>query len=243
MRFDGKIKHAFANGSIDRRACDVDVVLFVPAVQLDFVWQLYAVNRSVVVVENLLFDASHRRRFLHDEVCLRIEEYLPLYSRRRGHLELQRVSAAHLRVPRKRQRDFVFLKVQQPGVVILRRRFQLHSFRAYQRAELAGGILMPCRLPVVRLYQVLIAGQQFRVVAVRQLGIQRVRPGFPVVARESPFEDQGLNPAERLTAAGSLHVLLHNLARLLLRAGRTHPRSENQNDECNKQTCTHEIQL
>src|SRR5437667_10389710 len=106
LRFDGKIKHALADSSVDRRACDVDVVLVVSAMQLDLVGQPYVIHRLVLVVEDFFLDAAHGCRILHDEVCLRIEEYLPLYSRRRGHLELQRVSSAHYRVYHKCQGDF-----------------------------------------------------------------------------------------------------------------------------------------
>ena len=38
------------------------------------------------------------RRFFHDKVCLRIEEYLPLQTCGGGHFNLQCVLPAHLRM-------------------------------------------------------------------------------------------------------------------------------------------------
>src|SRR5258708_6824392 len=89
-----------------------------------------------------------------------VMSYLSLHASGRGHLELYCISSAHLRVPHKRQRDLALLRIDKPRVVILRCRFHLHSFGTHQRAKLASRILMPGRLPVVRLDQVFFARHQ-----------------------------------------------------------------------------------
>src|SRR6266853_1050745 len=181
LRLDREIKHALDHRPIDRRARNFNVVFVAPPVQLDFMRQLHAIHGAVVVVQDFVLHAADGRRLLCDQVRLRIKKYLPLHAGSCGHFELRGVLPAHLRVSHKGQCDFAFLEVEQPRVVILRRRFQLHSFRTSQRPKLAGRTLMPRRLPAVRFDQVLFAHQQFRVVAVRQLGIQRVRPALPVI--------------------------------------------------------------
>ena len=123
LRLFWKIEDALADGSIDRRACHADVVFVTPPLQLDLVWQLHTRDRSVVVIRDLFVHTTDRRCLLHDQVSLRIEENLPLHPGGCGYLCLQRIPSAYLRVPHKRQRDFAFLRIDQPRVVILRRRF------------------------------------------------------------------------------------------------------------------------
>ncbi len=238
LRLDREIKHALAHRPIDRRARNFNVVFVAPPVQLDFMRQLHAIHGAVVVVQDFFLHAADGRRLLCDQVRLRIKKYLPLHAGSCGYFELQRVLPAHLRVSHKGQCDFAFLEVEQPRVVILRRRFQLHSFRTHQRPKHSGRTLMPRRLPVVRFDQVLFAHQQFRVVAVRQLGIQRVRPALAVIRREGSFERQRLNPGQRLAAPCRLHVLVDDLPRFLGVHGENLS-SQNRCDEDGKKARAH----
>src|SRR2546422_5007436 len=225
LRLDRKIKYALAHRSVNCRERNFDVVFVTPPVQLDLVRQLHAIHGAVIVIKDFFLHAADGRGLLRDQVRLYIKEYLPLHATRRRHFKLQRVPSAHLRVPHQRQRDFVFLEIQQPRVAILRRRFQLHSFRTHQRAKLARRTLVPRRFPVVRLDDILLADQEFRVIPVGQLGIQRVRPALPVIARKRPFDRQRLNPSQRFAAPYRLHILIDYLPRLLA-PGRRNPAEE-----------------
>ena len=143
---------------------------------------------SVVVVKDLFFDTANGRGFLHDQMSLPVEEHMALHTGGASYFKFQGLLAANLRDTHNRQRHFFLLWVDEARVVILGGRFQLHPIRTDQRAELAGGVPVPCGLAVIRLNQVLVAHEQFHVVAVRQFGIEGVGAGLSLAGREGAFQ-------------------------------------------------------
>src|SRR6266850_1468886 len=111
LRLFREVEDAFADCSVDHRARHADFVFLAAPVQFDPVGELHTVDRTVVVVQDFFLDSAHRRSFLHDQMRLWIEEHLPLHAGCRAHLQLQRVFAAHLRVPHERYRHFALLRV------------------------------------------------------------------------------------------------------------------------------------
>src|SRR5208282_3033545 len=98
LRFDGEVEDALAYGAVDGGAGDVDVVDVAAAMQFDFVGHFNAVNRAVVVVVDFFVNAADGGGFLHDEMCLWVEERFAFYARGRGDFELQGVFSADLGV-------------------------------------------------------------------------------------------------------------------------------------------------
>ena len=175
LRFERKIEDALADASVDVCARDVDRVGIGASVQLDLAGDLDAALGPVVAVENLLVDAAHRRRFLHQQVRVRIEEELMLHARSGGQFHLQGVLPAHLRVPDERDSKLVRFQIQQARICDLRLGLHLHGVLAEHRNRIARGVLSPSRLAVVGLDDALAADDQLRVVAVWKLRVERCK--------------------------------------------------------------------
>jgi len=127
-------------------------------------------------------------------------------------------------------------------VVILRGGFQLHSFRTDQRAGFPARGLMPGGLSVVGFDPALFIHEQFHVVAIWQLGIEGVRRGFTVAARERSFQRECLDLAQSLRSAGSLDVPLDNLS-CFLRGRRTRHAGQDQSNKDDTERCAHRTQV
>src|SRR6266850_7929539 len=215
LRLFREVEDAFAHGSVDRRTCHADIVFFAVPVQFNLVRKFHPLDRAVIVVQNLFLDSAYRRGFLHDQVRLRIEVHLPLHARRGGQFQLQSVLPPHLRVIHENYRHFAFLGIYQMRIVILRGGFQLHPFGSDQRAEFSARDLMPRGLPVVGFDQILFINQEFHVVAIGQLRIERVGSGFASAVCECSFQRERLDLAQNSRSTGGLDVLTDYLTGIL----------------------------
>src|SRR5215472_3255482 len=80
LQLDREVKNALADGAIDNGASQSNVVFRSAAMQFDLARKLHAFYRPVVVVQELLGNATDRGGFFHDEVGLGIEEHLAFHA-------------------------------------------------------------------------------------------------------------------------------------------------------------------
>ena len=175
LRLLGKIESALTHALVDRRPVHHNLEIVVAAPQRDLVRHLHPIHRAIILVPDFLLHAANQRRFLHDQMRLRVEKYLPLCARRRSHFQAHRIPPAHLRIPHIRHHQPVFLRIQQPRIVKTRRRLHLQSLRPHQSSNLPARIFPPRRFPVERLNPPLVPRQHLRVIPVRQFRLERIR--------------------------------------------------------------------
>src|SRR5258706_5564194 len=148
-------------------------------------------------------------------MCLRIEEDVPLHAASSGHFNLQRVSAAHFGEASKTDADLVFPGVDEMRIVVLPSRLELAALRAGQRGELTIRAAAPRGLAVVRLDQSGVTCDEFGVITIRQLRVERVSSGLALGRAEGPFNRDCSGLRKRFGATRRLDVLLDELLRVL----------------------------
>ena len=193
LGLDREIEDALANGGVDDGARHGYVVFCSPAVEFDPVRDLHAIDGAIIVVKNFFVHASDGSSFFHDQVCLRIEEHAAFHASGAGQLDLQSIFAVNLRVAHKRQGYLLLLWIHEPRVVIASGCFELHSFGSDESVEFPRRVLPPSRFAVVGFNLILVAQQQFLVIAIRKFGIERVSTRFFVVCSKDSFEGECLD--------------------------------------------------
>src|ERR1700736_5354866 len=120
--------------------------------------------------------------------------------------------AAELGMANKGQAQFIFLGISQTRIVVKPSRFELRAFDAHECIELATGSLVPRGFAVVGLDDILVAEDQFGVIAIGRLCIESVGSGLAVGGvGQGAFDNHSLDFRQSLRAALRPNVLVNDL--------------------------------
>src|SRR6267154_2074299 len=100
-------------------------------------------------------------------------------------------------------------------IVVLARSLELGAIRPNQGGEFSVRGAMPGGLSVVGFDQADVANDQFGIIAIGELGVERVRSGLAIGCVKGTFDDYRCCFGERLGAACSFDVLVYDFLRVL----------------------------
>src|SRR5882757_10944784 len=100
-------------------------------------------------------------------------------------------------------------------IVVLARGLELGPIRPNESGDFTVRGAMPGGFAVVGFDQADIANDQFRVIAIGELGVKGVGSGLAIGCVKGPFDDYRCGFGERLGAACSFDVLVYDFLRVL----------------------------